>query len=528
MRPTILLTTLFVILGVSTGVARADYTITWCHNHESYPPLVNGGNKYYAIEDHCENNPPVVSFDGYSYQALSGESEGKLSVGWYRATVTAPLGVTITGVKTTLVSEIQKSGSSVYIEVGDDAGAIYSQEISRQSTTTSNVNQTLPSGDATVWLGEFCSPNENVACYFANPYGILTVASLSLTLHDSEQPSLYLTGGQLLLAGSHSGTEHVGFSASAQRSGVAEVDAYLGATLVGRDAYQSTQCSYSRFEPCPQSVSDSVPVDTTKVKDGSYTLVLEAYDASGNVVGVPWSAPITVANGVSPAGAAQGAGVGSRGSGAPNGHSATTKAQITYLSGQHGQITVADGQATNVSGRLTDQTGTPIPGATLDVLSQMIGSSAAFAVLGHASTDANGVYTFRVPPGPSRVIRTGYRAFANDSGYDATADLTESVTATTSLNVIPKRLRGRTFTFNGQVHADNFPPGQQVEIQALIGHAWSHVTFTRVATNGRFKARYRLKHHYHRVTFVFRAMPVASPIWPYEAQPSNSARLHLL
>jgi hypothetical protein len=189
---------------------------------------------------------------------------------------------------------------------------------------------------------------------------------------------------------------------------------------------------------------------------------------------------------------------------------------------------VADGQATTVSGRLTDQTGTPIPGATLDLLSQTVGSSAAFAVLGHASTDANGVYTFRVPPGPSRVIRTGYRAFANDTGYDATADLTESVTATTSLSVTPQRLRGRTFTFLGQIHAGNFPPGQQVDIKALIGRFWSHVTFARVASNGRFKTRYRLKHHYHHVTFVFRATPVASPVWPYEAQPSKSAFLHLL
>lgn len=507
---------------------RADYTITWCHSNASNPPLVNGGNKYHAIEDHCENNPHAVYLDGESYQGLSGEYEGRLSVGFYRATITAPLGTTITSVKTTLVSETQKSGSSVFIEVGGDGGAIYSQEISRQSTTTSNVNQTLPSGDATVWLGEFCSPNQNVACFFASPYDILTVASLSLTLHDNEQPSLYLTGGQLLLAGSHSGTERVGFSASAQRSGIAEVDAYLGATLVGSDAYQSTQCSYSRFDPCPQSVSDSVPVDTTKVQDGSYTLVLEAYDASGNVVGIPWSSPITVANSVSPAGSSQGAGASSHGSGAPNGHSATTKAQITYLNVQHGQITVADGQATNVNGKLTDQTGTPIPGATVDLLGQTVGSSAAFAILGHASTDANGVYTFRVPPGPSRVIRTGYRAFANDIGYDATADLTESVTATTSLSVTPKRLRGRIFTFQGQIHAGDFPPRQQVEIQALIGRAWSHVTFARVTSNGRFKVRYRLKHHYHHVTFVFRAIPVASPVWPYEAQPSNLARLHLL
>jgi hypothetical protein len=138
------------------------------------------------------------------------------------------------------------------------------------------------------------------------------------------------------------------------------------------------------------------------------------------------------------------------------------------------------------------------------------------------------VFTFRVPAGPSRVIRTGYRAFANDSGYDATTDLTEKVTATTTLSVEPRRLRGRTFTFRGKVYAGNFPPGQQVEFQVLIGNSWSHVAFATVAADGHFKVRYRLKRHYAHVTFVFRAIPVASPIWPYEPQQSNHAQLHLL
>jgi hypothetical protein len=524
MRLPILLTMLFVIVGVSTGVARADYTITWCHGGGDGPPFVNGGSKYYEIEDRCENNPPVVYLDGYPYEGLSGY-EGMLRVGWYKVTVTAPAGVTISSIHTTLVSETLKSGSPVYVEVGDDSGQIYSQEISFVSTTTSKVDQTLPGGDKTVWLGEFCSPYLNVSCFFASPWKLLAVERFSLTLHDSERPSLSLTGGRLLLPGTQAGTEDVTFSASAQESGIAEVDAYLGPTLVGSDAYQSTQCSYTQFDPCPKSVGDDLKIDTAKVPDGTYPLVLEASDASGNTVSVASSNPITVANHASPAGGPPGAGA-ALGPGAPNGRSATTRAQISYLSGQ-GKIKTREGQSASLSGRVTNQTGSPIPGATLDVLSQTVGSNLPFAVIGHASTDANGGFTFRVPAGPSRVIRTGYRAFANDSGYDATADLTENVTATTSLSVTPKRLRGRTFTFYGQVHADNFPPGQQVDIKAQIGRSLTHVTFAPVAANGRFKVRYRLKHHYAHVTFIFRAIPVASPIWPYQPQQSNPAQLHL-
>ncbi len=528
MKPTILLPALLVILGVSTGVARADYTISWCHNGGSPPPFVNGGSQNYGIADYCENNPPAVYLNGYSYPLESGQSGGRLNVGWYRATITAPSGITIKGVKATLVSEAQKSGSSVYVEAGDDGGPIFKQEISRERTTTSEINQTLPGRNTTVWLGEFCSPNQNVACYFASPWGVLSVQEFSLRVHDDEQPSLALSGGRLLLPGTQSGTEDMTFSASAHASGIAQVNAYLGSTLVGSNAYQSTQCSYTQFDPCPRSVSDNLKVNTRWVPDGTYPLILEATDASGNTASVESGNQITVANGASPAGASQGTSASLRAPGPPNGHNATTKAQLTYLSGRNGKITTKEGQATTISGRLTDQTGTSIPDATLEVLSQTVGSSTPFAVLGHTSTNASGVYTFRVPPGPSRVIRTGYRAFANDSGYDATADLTENVTATTSLHVTPKRIRGRTFTFLGEIHAANFPSGQEVEIQALVGRAWTHVIFARVTPNGRFKVHYRLKHLYHHVTFIFRALPVASPIWPYQPLESNEAQLHLL
>ncbi len=526
MRLAVLITLLFVIVGVSTGAARADYTITWCHNGGYAPPLVSGGSKYYEIEDRCEGNPPVVQLDGYGYEGLSG-FEGMLYVGWYKVVVTAPAGMTISGIDTTLVSEALKSGSSVYVEAGDEYGPIYSKDISRESITTSKIDATLPGGDKSVWLGEFCSPDQNVNCFFASPWGVLTIAGLSLTLHDGGQPSLSLTGGRVLLPETHAGIEDVTFSASAQESGIAEVDAYLGSTLVGSDAYQSTQCSYTQFDPCPKNVSDDLKINTAKVPDGTYPLVLEASDASGNTVSVASSNPITIANHASPAGAPPGTGT-QAGPGAPNGRSATTKAQIAYLDGRRSHITVRDEQSATVSGRLTSQVGTPIAGATLDVLSQTIGSNEPFTVIGHATTGADGVFIFGVPAGPSRVIRTGYRAFANDSGYDTTADLSETVTATTSLSVTPRRLRGRTFLFYGQVHADSFPPRQQVDIKARIGNSWSHVTFATVAANGHFKIRYRLKRYYPNVTFVFSAIPVANPIWPYEPRQSNLARLHLL
>jgi hypothetical protein len=518
--------------------ARADYTVTWCQNGAN-PPLVSnvtGAQSFNQIEYECTGSQPKVAFDGSATNNGIGEPGGVLSADtMYGIELSTPAdtGLTISHLAMTLVSQPYGRGPQAIIEVEDTQGIIFSHQLSATDTNwTYDISQTMSANDRTITIREYCpasSPSETGPCSFHTPKSILAITAISLTLHDEEQPTLYLTGGELLLAGAHSGTDVVTFSAAAPESGVAEVDAYLGSTLVGSDAYQSTQCSYTRYEPCPPTVSDSIPIDTTNVPDGSYPLVLEARDASGNTVSTPWSVPITVANKVAAAGGPPGTGTETTsGPGAPNGRSATSKAQIGYFGTQQGKIKARHGQSVSFSGHLTNQTGTPIPSATLDVLSQTTGSNEPFVVLGHTTTNADGVFTFRVPAGPSRVIRTGYRAFANDSGYDATTDLTEKVTATTTLSVEPRRLRGRTFTFRGKIYAGNFPPGQQVEFQVLIGNSWSHVAFATVAADGHFKVRYRLKHHYAHVTFAFRAIPVASPIWPYEPQQSNHAQLHLL
>jgi Carboxypeptidase regulatory-like domain len=514
--------------ALTTGVARANYTITICQNGNDGPPFVNLG--YSTINYDCTGTGSGVLLDGEPWENSAHEAEAKLGVGVHRAVLEAPTGITIDNFTVNLVSETEKSGSSVLMEAGDGDDSFYSQTISRQSATTANISRTLPAGDNTLWFSDVCTTNENTSCFFASPTGILTIEDFSLTLDDDEAPALSLTGGRLLIPGSQAGTENLAFSASAQDSGIAEVNAYLGSTLVGSNDYRSTQCSYTTFDPCPKTISDDIQIDTSKVPDGTYPLVLEASDASGTTSSVSFSNEITVANNASPASAPQSAGARSSSSdpGAPNGRGATTKAQISYLGGQRGKITVRDGQAASIDGRLTNQTGNPIPGATVDLLYQTVGSSEPFVVGGHATTNANGAYTFTVPPGPSRVIRTGYRAFVNDNGYDATADLTEDVTAATSLTVTPNHLRGRTFIFSGQVHASDFPAKQLVEIQALVGHTWTHVTFATVTPSGHFKMRYRLKHHYNNVTFIFRATPVANPLWPYEPTQSNLTRLHML
>ena len=74
-----------------------------------------------------------------------------------------------------------------------------------------------------------------------------------------------------------------------------------------------------------------------------------------------------------------------------------------------------------MTGRLVDGQGNPIAGATLEVLQQVSGS-ASVAVIGHASTSANGTFTASVPGGPTRTIEIAYRAFSTDESYAAVAN----------------------------------------------------------------------------------------------------------
>ncbi len=369
-------TALLFLYSASTAPspAKADYTIMLCGS----PPLTNGASgheKYSEVGYRCTSSPPAITLAG-NYVSTTEGLLGMLAFGeTYAVGVSVPGSLTISSVNVVLTSEARRSGSAVELLAEDPDGVFFGHMIGPQEGLSYTVNQVLPAGDKSVTLGERCVPIVNASCYFQSQHGILTIEGLQLVLHDDESPSLSITGGRLLLPGTQAGIEDVTFSASAQESGIAEVDAYLGSTLVGSDAYQSTQCSYTQFDPCPKNVSDDLKIDTTKVPDGTYPLVLEANDASGNTVSVASSDPITIANHTSPAGAPPGTGAQAVGPGAPNGHSATTKAQISYLGGQQGKIKVHEGQSTTVSGRVTNQVGTPISGATLDVLSQTVGSN---------------------------------------------------------------------------------------------------------------------------------------------------------
>jgi hypothetical protein len=96
---------------------------------------------------------------------------------------------------------------------------------------------------------------------------------------DFSQPSLQLTGGQLLAGGWQRSSQAISFDAS-DNVGIRETGVYIDGKPITRN---TKPCDYTQRAPCPQG-GDEYTLDTASVaSDGSHTLTAEAIDTAGNV-----------------------------------------------------------------------------------------------------------------------------------------------------------------------------------------------------------------------------------------------------
>jgi hypothetical protein len=123
-----------------------------------------------------------------------------------------------------------------------------------------------------------------------------------------------------------------------------------------------------------------------------------------------------------------------------------------FASSHNETVTVGYGKDAEVQGRLTDNAGDPVPGASLCVKMQTLGVDDRLASVGAVQTDANGEYHYAVAAGPNREVLIGYR-------HD-TAQVARSVRyyahARTTLHVDKPRLEnGERLRFWGSLPGPN-------------------------------------------------------------------------
>jgi hypothetical protein len=250
-------------------------------------------------------------------------------------------------------------------------------------------------------------------------------------------------------------------------------------------------------QPCKRSVAVDVPVNTTKLSNGSHQLKVTVQDAAGNSSTV-YAGAITVANPSSPTGTPIGPGSPTAERGAANGTNASDQAKLTarWKSTAKAMRTSRYCQADSVTGRLTTSTGQPISGALLDVSATPADQGARSASLASVRTGPTGAWALTLPRSvSSSTVRFAYRSHVNDTIPVATATLILHVHAGIELRITPHVTSvGRRIFFSGVLHGTPIPPGgKQLVLEASSGGEW--VEFHTITTNakGRYRATYRFK-----------------------------------
>jgi hypothetical protein len=262
---------------------------------------------------------------------------------------------------------------------------------------------------------------------------------------------------------------------------------------------------YRNVVPCKGAARGTFGFDTAQLADGVHLLRILVTDATGTNAVAYGPIAVTTRNGECAATPLSGtlqfrAGFGRRGT--------RTTASVRY------------GSRPKVSGRLADQIGAPIAGASICVATQNRAIGARYLKRKTVKTDDQGRFAYRVPVGASRLIRFVYRV----PGVEDAVDVNLRVRARPRLATSRTRARnGERVTFRGSLGGAPYPTqGALVQLQAKRGKRWQTFATPRARTRGRFRYRYRFTRTTGARTYLFRARVPRQPTYPYATGSSST------
>ena len=381
------------------------------------------------------------------------------------------------------------------------------------------VNLTIsPEGDH--WdVNATCDPNgnNNSSCTLTAGQWEYRIFGGEVSLHAPHDPQASNISGPLLTETPLRGTRSVTFSATDEGPGLAYVKVLVdGAVaqsqiidtndghcipIAGHDAY-----TWAYQVPCKTSLGGrTYSLNTAELSNGVHHIQVIVEDAAGNQSEV-LNRTVAIENpGVGSLGALPGPGSVLL-TGTPNGSNASANAQLRL--GLSSRVSRPFGRrALRVPGRLVNEAGQPIAGATLEVIQRVTGTDHS-ELVARARTAANGSFVASVPAGPSRLIEVAYRASTGEAGYAAEAKVQESVRAGVLLDVSP-HLTGPegTIMLSGQVEGP--VPRQGIVVDLLVHYRgrWEPFRTPRTNSRGRFHVLYQFEGGVGR--FPFRALAFA-------------------
>jgi hypothetical protein len=363
--------------------------------------------------------------------------------------------------------------------------------------------------------GEHC---EGAALKYA---GVALMSMATITLEDDSPPQITVVGGTLTSGTELEGTQTVAITGTDSGSGiyqaVLEVDGKeaqrttvdsngghcenVGQTTDGRPAFLYVV-------PCALEVNDQyVSFNLAGISDGPHRLTVLVTDAAGNATTVLNREVIV-------------------GRGACNG-TCDDQAKLT-TSDAKSLKPITRGysrSALKLSGALREPTGSPVPGAQLELLQQASYTGAPLRTVSTTTTNAAGEWTLAVPRGPSRVLLVAWRSHALDAGYASQLEYHERVFADIAL-AAPRRVRiGASFTFRGELAGGYIPPEHSIiQMEIFFDSRWRTIETLRTNSRGRFAYGYTFSTG-SGSAYLFRAVIRYSHAYPFLAATSRTVRV---
>jgi hypothetical protein len=347
---------------------------------------------HYVSRADCSPSAP-----GLQVSHTLGPGETGTVQGAYGAWVwIAPAGTYITG-GSTFSRLATEDGQHGYLAVSPDAGAGLSYE---NQNDDQGHEAGIPPGSWRYLVArmECTQPNEGSRCVGSAGGAHTYVKQVRIQITDVVGPSLSL-GGSLLSGGVLRGPQTLTVNAGDQGSGIHSVQITVNGRSAGGDDL-SASCNelgslVTRLAPCPPSFAKTYSLDTAKApfQEGSNSVSVCVYDyAQSGTANDACQVHEVLVDNLCP--------------GSPVGGGNTITAGFGNGKSRR---TLAFRRKALIRGRLRDGAANPVAGAEVCVEGHTDLAGRPYHLIGTATTNANGGWSFKLHHGPSRDIRIAYR-----------------------------------------------------------------------------------------------------------------------
>jgi hypothetical protein len=503
--------TIVLTLILAPTAHAGTYVINDCPS----APVSSGNPGPWTVFGSPQNAKGSCSGGTGDYIGPRGATMGPGSSDGVEASVPSESGITLREAEIWWAVPHQTSGADTFAAVRaiNGSSSAYLGEADTPFGTQAPDHYVLPSTTTGLQIEDYCSADDGAqGCTLGGGESTdLQLFGAQLTLADSTLPTASVTGGGLTQSTTLTGIQTFTYSATDTSSGVRLVKLLIDGNPVAVNDYIA-QCPYQDFLACPAAVSDTITWNTANVNDGQHALQAIVEDAAHNTR-VFYSATITTENSHTNETSSTLTSQPATGPGSPNGSNAS-EAAVLHLNAPHIITRPFPHRALTITGRLTDNQGHPIAGATLDTNQRYAGYTTSLP-LKTTTTKPDGTFTITTPPGPSRAIQVNYRAFSRDPSYAASDSITETVNASVQLKITPRHTNpAGTIVLQGKVQGPIPPQGTIVELLVhYLGH-WEPFRTPITDKHGNFKVRYQFQGGLGR--FPFRAeIPAGQAGFPY-------------